>query len=120
MVHTLDPRARKLLHDLIARYIEAGEPVASGRLAKDCGLDLSPATIRNILADLEAGGLIRSPHTSAGRVPTPLGYRLFVDSLIEVEAPATPLVESIQARLPVDGCPDQVLRCASRMRNSRT
>jgi len=120
LVNTLDPRARKLLHDLIARYIEAGEPVASGRLAKDCGLDLSPATIRNILADLEAGGLIRSPHTSAGRIPTPLGYRLFVDSLIEVETPAAPLVDTIQSRLPADGCPDQVLRCASRILSDLT
>jgi heat-inducible transcriptional repressor len=108
------------LHDLIARYIEAGEPVASAKLARECGLDLSPATIRNILADLEAGGLIRSPHTSAGRVPTPRGYRLFVDSLIEVEPPATPLVEQISARLPTDGAPDQVLRSASRLLSELT
>lgn len=120
MVNRLDPRARKLLHDLIARYIEAGEPVASARLARECGLDLSPATIRNILADLEAGGLIRSPHTSAGRVPTPMGYRLFVDSLVEVEPPAAPLVETIQAKLPADGAPDQVLRCASRVLSELT
>jgi heat-inducible transcriptional repressor len=119
-VHPLDPRARKLLNDLIARYIEAGEPVASTRLARECGLDLSPATIRNILADLEAGGLIRSPHTSAGRVPTPRGYRLFVDSLIEVEAPASPLVDTIQARLPQDAAADEVLRCASRVLSDLT
>jgi len=120
LVHSLDARARKLLHDLIARYIEGGEPVASAKLARECGLDLSPATIRNILADLEAGGLIRSPHPSSGRGPTPLGYRLFVDSLIEVEVPAEPLVDVIQARLPVDGAPDQVLRCASRLLSELT
>ena len=119
-MHALDARARKLLHDLIARYIEAGEPVASAKLARECGLDLSPATIRNILADLEAGGLIRSPHTSAGRVPTPRGYRLFVDSLIEVEPPATPLVDQISGRLPADGAPDQVLRSASRLLSELT
>ncbi|MCC6594730.1 MAG: heat-inducible transcription repressor HrcA [Xanthomonadales bacterium] len=119
-MHALDARARKLLHDLIARYIEAGEPVASAKLARECGLDLSPATIRNILADLEAGGLIRSPHTSAGRVPTPRGYRLFVDSLIEVEEPSKPLVDSIQDRLPADGAPDQVLRSASRLLSELT
>lgn len=116
----LDPRARKLLHDLIARYIEAGEPIASAKLARECGLDLSPATIRNILADLEAGGLIRSPHTSAGRVPTPRGYRLFVDSLIEVEAAVSPLVENVQARLPAQAAPDEVLRCASRVLSELT
>lgn len=119
-MHPLDARARKLLHDLVARYIEAGEPIASAKLARECGLDLSPATIRNILADLEAGGLIRSPHTSAGRVPTPRGYRLFVDSLIEVEAAASPLVENIQARLPAQAAPDEVLRCASRVLSELT
>ncbi|MCB1599195.1 MAG: heat-inducible transcription repressor HrcA [Xanthomonadales bacterium] len=119
-VHPLDARARKLLHDLIARYIEAGEPIASAKLARECGLDLSPATIRNILADLEAGGLIRSPHTSAGRVPTPRGYRLFVDSLIEVEAAAGPLVEEIQSRLPAQAAPDEVLRHASRVLSELT
>lgn len=116
----LDARARKLLHDLIARYIEAGEPVASAQLARDCGLDLSPATIRNVLSELEAGGLIRSPHTSAGRVPTPQGYRLYVDSLVEIEAPSAPLVDAIQARLPNDAVPDQVLRSASRILSELT
>lgn len=116
----LDARARKLLHDLIARYIEAGEPVASAQLARDCGLDLSPATIRNVLSELEAGGLIRSPHTSAGRVPTPQGYRLYVDSLVEIEAPSAPLVGAIQARLPSDAVTDQVLRSASRVLSELT
>ncbi len=94
--------------------------MASGRLARECGLDLSPATVRNILADLEAGGLIRSPHTSAGRVPTPQGYRLFVDSLIQIEQPSGPLVEDIQSRLPSSGVPDEVLRSASRLLSELT
>lgn len=109
----LDSRASKLLKDLIARYIEAGEPVPSGLLARECGLDLSPATVRNILVELEASGLIRSPHTSAGRVPTALGYRFYIDQLVRIEDPPATLVESIRARLPLDAEPDQVLRAAS-------
>lgn len=116
---TLDARSRRLLRDLIARYIEAGEPVASGLLARECGLDLSPATVRNVLSELEADGFLRSPHTSAGRVPTAQGYRLYVDSLIEIETPA-PLVDAIHARLPASGTPDQVLRSASRLLSELT
>jgi heat-inducible transcriptional repressor len=70
----LDPRARLLLRTLIARYIRDGEPVGSQTLAKCAGLDVSPATIRNILAELEDVGLLAAPHTSAGRVPTAQGY----------------------------------------------
>ncbi|THT98727.1 heat-inducible transcriptional repressor HrcA [Lampropedia puyangensis] len=81
----LDDRAKLLLTTLIERYIEDGQPVGSRTLAKSSGLDLSAATIRNIMADLEDLGLIASPHTSAGRVPTPRGYRLFVDSMMTVQ-----------------------------------
>lgn len=82
---TLDPRARQLLRTLIARHIQDGEPVGSQTLARHAGLDVSPATIRNILADLEEVGLLSAPHTSAGRVPTAQGYRVFVDSLLKVQ-----------------------------------
>ncbi|MBU8977964.1 heat-inducible transcriptional repressor HrcA [Lysobacter sp. MMG2] len=92
---SLDPRARQLLRTLIGRYIRSGEPVGSQTLARHAGLDVSPATIRNILADLEDAGLLSAPHASAGRVPTPQGYRLFVDSLLQVR----PLPESEMARL---------------------
>ncbi len=76
----MDDRARALLKALIERYIDDGQPVGSRTLSKM--FDLSPATIRNVMSDLEEHGLIQSPHTSAGRVPTPRGYRLFVDTML--------------------------------------
>lgn len=78
----LDDRARTLLKALVERYIADGQPVGSRTLSRASGLDLSPATIRNVMADLEEMGLIVSPHTSAGRIPTPRGYRLFVDTML--------------------------------------
>jgi heat-inducible transcriptional repressor len=93
--HDLDARTRRLLRTLIAQYLVDGEPVGSRTLSRSSGLDVSPATIRNIMADLEDAGLVSSPHTSAGRVPTPRGLRLFVDSLIELK----PLPQDEMARL---------------------
>lgn len=81
----IDQRARNLLRSLVAQYLADGEPVGSRTLAKSSGLHVSPATIRNIMADLEEIGLVTSPHTSAGRIPTPRGLRLFVDSLVELK-----------------------------------
>jgi heat-inducible transcriptional repressor len=81
----LDRRAQILLKTLVERYISEGEPVGSRALSKFSGLDLSPATIRNVMADLEELGFIASPHTSAGRIPTPRGYRFFVDSLLTIK-----------------------------------
>jgi heat-inducible transcriptional repressor len=78
----LDDRAKILLKALVERYIADGQPVGSRTLSKASGLDLSAATIRNVMADLEELGLIVSPHTSAGRVPTARGYRLFVDTML--------------------------------------
>ncbi len=78
-------RARHLLKVLIEGYIEDGQPIGSTLLAKRSGLDLSPATIRNVVASLEEAGYVHSPHTSAGRVPTTQGYRLFVDTLLNVK-----------------------------------
>src|SRR6476619_7214544 len=80
----LDARARHLLRTLIAEHVQEGEPIGSRTLAKRSGLDVSPATIRNILADLEDIGLVAAPHASAGRVPTAQGYRVFVDSLLQL------------------------------------
>ena len=81
-------RALHFLKALVERYIREGQPVGSRTLAKDTGLDLSPATVRNVMADLEDLGLVISPHTSAGRVPTAAGYRLFVDTLLTVRPPS--------------------------------
>ena len=81
----LDERAKLLLKALVERYIAEGQPVGSRTLSKASGLELSPATIRNVMADLEELGLIVSPHTSAGRVPTAKGYRLFVDTMLTVQ-----------------------------------
>ena len=78
----LDERSKLLLKALVERYIEDGQPVGSRTLSRASGLDLSAATIRNVMADLEALGLIASPHTSAGRIPTAKGYRLFVDTML--------------------------------------
>ncbi len=81
----LNGRSLQLLKTLVERYINDGQPVGSRALSKDSDLNLSPATIRNVMADLEDLGLVHSPHTSAGRVPTVSGYRLFVDSLLTVK-----------------------------------
>ena len=95
----LDGRARHLLRALVAQYIRDGLPVGSQVLARSAGLDVSPATIRNVMADLEELGLIAAPHTSAGRVPTAQGYRVFVDSLVELKPLDERDVERLRAEL---------------------
>ncbi len=94
----LDARARQLLRTLIAQYIADGQPVGSRTLARNSGLDVSPATIRNVMSDLEEIGLLSAPHTSAGRIPTAQGYRVFVDSLLEL-TPLEPEPTRTQMRL---------------------
>lgn len=84
IVFMLDRRSQILLKTLVERYIAEGEPVGSRTLSRHSGLDLSPATVRNIMSDLEELGFITSPHTSSGRIPTPRGYRFFVDTLLTV------------------------------------
>jgi heat-inducible transcriptional repressor len=78
-------RAQQLLKVLIESYIREGQPVGSRSLSRDSGMNLSSATIRNVMADLESYGFVSSPHTSAGRVPTPKGYRFFIDTLLQVQ-----------------------------------
>jgi heat-inducible transcriptional repressor len=105
----LDQRARTLLKTLVERYITDGQPVGSRALSKFSGLDLSPATIRNVMADLEDLGFIASPHTSAGRIPTPRGYRIFVDTLMTVR----PLDQAAQQEMKGHLLPDQPQRVIS-------
>jgi heat-inducible transcriptional repressor len=112
----LDNRAQTLLKALVERYIADGQPVGSRALSKISGLDLSPATIRNIMADLEEMGYVASPHTSAGRVPTPRGYRLFVDTLLTVRHLDEHSVEA-SMRLPAHQ-PQKVIANAAQMLSS--
>ena len=116
----LNERAQHFLKVLIERYIRDGQPVGSRTLAKDAGMELSPATIRNVMADLEDQGLITSPHTSAGRVPTVHGYRLFVDSLISLQPVEETLVERLQKELTEEDVPQNLVERASRFLSGLT
>ena len=98
----LSERAQSLLKALVERYIADGQPVGSRSLSRLSNLELSPATIRNVMADLEEMGFVSSPHTSAGRIPTPKGYRLFVDTLLTVR----PMEEMERQQLEVQLAPD--------------
>ncbi len=110
----LNDRARILLKFLVERYIEDGQPVGSRTLSKHTGLNLSPASIRNIMADLEEGGFIASPHTSAGRIPTPRGYRLFVDTLLTVKPLDSMSLRQIESTLAPDD-PKRLVSAASHL-----
>jgi len=92
-------RGQHLLRVLIQRYIRDGQPVGSRTLSKDSGLALSPATIRNVMSDLEEMGLVSAPHTSAGRIPTPRGYRLFVDTLVRYRQPGDGDIQKIRQQI---------------------
>jgi len=95
----LSERAQQLLKVLVESYIRDGQPVGSRSLSRESGLSLSSATIRNVMADLEAYGFVSSPHTSAGRVPTPKGYRFFIDTLLEVEPLTDTTANQFRAQL---------------------
>lgn len=113
----LDQRAQTLLKALVERYIADGQPVGSRALSKLSGLELSPATIRNIMADLEEMGFVASPHTSAGRIPTPRGYRVFVDTLLTVQTLDDKAVDAERMRLPVQQ-PQKLIANAAQMLSS--
>jgi heat-inducible transcriptional repressor len=108
----LEQRAQILLKTLIERYIAEGQPIGSRTLSKYSGLELSPATIRNVMSDLEELGLIASPHTSAGRVPTPLGYRFFIDTLLVVKPLESGEIHRLEDQLQPDN-PQRVIHAAS-------
>lgn len=95
----LSDRAQLLLKTLTEQYIRDGQPVGSRTLAQQAGLQLSPATIRNVMSDLEDLGLIAAPHTSAGRVPTVSGYRVFVDALLTVKPLDSQLIDEMRTSL---------------------
>jgi heat-inducible transcriptional repressor len=115
----VDPRARYLLKSLIERYIIDGQPVGSRVLSRQSGLELSPATIRNVMADLEEMGFITSPHTSAGRVPTAKGYRFFVDSLLVVKPLDQSEISELQDQLQADR-PQSLVSAAAQLLSSLT
>ena len=110
----MDERAKTLLKALVERYIADGQPVGSRTLLRASGLELSPATIRNVMADLEDLGLISSPHTSAGRIPTPKGYRLFVDTMLT----AQPIPLEVQRHQLASEQPQRVISHAAQMLSS--
>lgn len=115
----LDQRAQILLKTLIERYIAEGQPVGSRALSKYSGLELSPATVRNVMSDLEELGFIVSPHTSAGRVPTTRGYRFFVDTLLTVRPMAEAQVHELEDQLQRDH-PQRLISSASQLLSQLT
>ncbi|SFK57718.1 heat-inducible transcription repressor HrcA [Nitrosomonas aestuarii] len=115
----LNERAQILLKTLVERYIHEGQPVGSRSLSKFSGLELSPATIRNVMADLEEMGLVMSPHTSAGRIPTAKGYRLFVDQLLVIKSLRDEELHHLENQLHPDN-PSRLVNAASQLLSELT
>ncbi len=116
LVDDFNNRSLSIFRSVVESYLDTGDPVASGKLAGKAGLDLSPASIRNIMAELEAAGLLYSPHTSAGRLPTDQGLRLFVDGLLEMGNLDPKEQAAIEAQCKSGGLsPDGVLEQATTM-----
>lgn len=116
----LNERAQFLLKALVERYIHDGQPVGSRSLARETELQLSPATIRNVMADLEEYGLVTSPHTSSGRIPTVSGYRFFVDFLLTIKPLQQNLMEELKKTLVIHTSPQELLRTASKLLSAAT
>lgn len=116
----LNDRAAILLKQLVASYINNGQPVGSRQLAQDAGLDISSATIRNVMSGLEKKGLVIAPHTSAGRIPTEQGLRLFVDSLLDVQPIEEKLVSQLQQKLDPDMDMSELVSQASQLVSEMT
>lgn len=111
----INDREQLLLKTLIEHYIRQGQPVGSTTLARESNLDLSAATIRNVIADLEKLGLVHSPHTSAGRVPTAQGYRLFIDNLLTVKPPLQKDIQKLQDTFSEEADTKSLLASASQL-----
>ena len=119
-VSEISGRARLLLKALIERHIRDGQPVGSKTLLEEAGLPVSAATVRNVMSDLEERGFLISPHTSAGRIPTPAGYRLFVDSLLQVQPLRAEALEALRGELNPDLPARDLMQSASRLLSSIT
>lgn len=117
---TVNQRAQQVLKFLVEKYIQEGSPLGSKTLAEECALGLSPATIRNILADLESAGYLSSPHSSAGRVPTALGYRFFVNGLLAMKPLDSEEVRALRSKLDPDLAMDNLLQSASSLLSNLT
>lgn len=120
MNEIMNQRAQQVLKHLVERYIQDGSPIGSKTLAEECALGLSPATIRHILADLENAGYLVSPHTSAGRIPTSLGYRVFVNRLLTTKALDQAEVETLKNKLDPDMTMPNLLQSASSLLSGLT
>ena len=120
MAADLTFRTRRILYAVITEYISSGEPVGSRRLSKRYGINLSPATIRNVLADLEDAGYLRQPHTSAGRVPTDAGFRVFVEALVQMREVTVDDKAAILDRMKNLSEADDLMREAGRLLSSLT
>src|SRR3989338_1701307 len=115
----LNERAQMLLKTLVERYIADGQPVGSRALSRVSGLDLSPASVRNVMADLEEMGFIASPHTSAGRVPTARGYRFFVDTLLTIKPLDRVEINQLEGQLQVENT-QKLVASSSHVRSGLT
>lgn len=111
----LNPRAQFLLKSLVDIYITDGQPVGSKKLAEASGLDVSSATIRNVMCQLDKLGLVHAPHTSAGRIPTEQGYRFFIDSLMEMQPLTADLLSTINSELNANQSTDVLINSASNL-----
>mgnify|MGYP001825434881 CR=1 FL=1 len=116
----ISERAQVLLKALVERHIRDGQPVGSRTLLEEAGLPVSAATIRNVMSDLEERGYLLSPHTSAGRIPTSLGYRLFVDSLLQVRPLGEEAISTLRAELNPDKTSSELVHSASSLLSSIT
>ncbi len=116
----ISERARILLKTLIECHIRDGQPVGSRTLREEAGLPVSAATVRNVMSDLEERGYLHSPHTSAGRVPTPRGYRLFVDSLLQVRPLEDEALQRLRSELHPDRSATELVQSASALLSSIT
>ncbi|MCJ2181888.1 heat-inducible transcriptional repressor HrcA [Novosphingobium sp. 1949] len=119
-IHELTTRARDIFRLVVEGYLETGTPVGSKALAGSGGVNLSPASIRSVLADLESLGLLAAPHTSAGRLPTEAGLRLFVDGIMQMAEPSAQERQAIEAQLSAPGPIEAALEATSMLLSSLT